>query len=134
MNAPAKEPALRRLLLHEVTQPSGKLGLIWLELLESALGLRFDEGDVQPVPLAVLAAVMRRYGRPLGEDTQLEGPTLCLPGGERLTSLRHLARFDIIAKDYLVYQPVHGVPLVELATGVSAALSFLLSRSLRAAP
>jgi hypothetical protein len=117
-----------RLLLHEATQPNGQLETSWLELAGDELALRSGDAEPLAVPLRVLAGVMRRYGRPLADETSLTGPELLLPSGERLTLLRHLARFDVVAKDYLVFEAPGDAPLAELATAVTAALSFVAKR------
>ena len=119
-----------RLLLHERTAEDGGLEKIWLEVAAGALLLAIDGGARKVLPLAVLDAVMRRYGKTLAEDIELTGPRLELGEGYAVGTLRHLARYDVIAKDFVVYEPPGEEPLAELATSVTAALSFLL----RAAP
>jgi len=77
------------------------------------------------LPMAVLDQVMVRYGKPLAEDVALDGARLLLQDGSALCMLRHRARYDVIARDFLVYVRLHEAPLVELSTSVAAALSHL---------
>jgi len=78
--------------------------------------------------MAVLDAVMKRYGKALAPDVVVSGPTLALEGGRTLSSLRHRARYDVIARDFLVYSAPGSEPFAELASSIAAALSFLASR------
>jgi hypothetical protein len=117
-----------RLLLHERVLPDGSLERTWLEVDRGVLYLRFDDSDPKQVPLAMLEAVMKRYGKPLAEEIVVTGPTLALDGGTSLRLFRHLALYDVIAKDYLVYEIPGQEPIAELAASVTAALSYLLKR------
>ena len=51
--------------------------------------------------------------------------TLRLAEGESLRHLRHLAGYDVIARDYLVYEHPNGEALCALAATVAAALLHL---------
>jgi hypothetical protein len=114
-----------RLLLHERTLPGGALEKTWLEADGGALFLFVEGAPKTAVPLAVLDAVMRRYGKPLADDVAVDGPRLELEG-RALALLRYRPRYDVIAKDYLVYAPTGEPPIAELATAVTAALMYLL--------
>jgi hypothetical protein len=118
-----------RLLLHEHTGAGGVLVATWLEERDGELFFTACTGPSDAsrrlVPIAFLDAVMKRYGRPLADDVVLEGPQLRVHG-RTLAKLRHLARYDVIAKDFLVVRGVADEPLVELSTSVSAALDYLL--------
>jgi hypothetical protein len=117
-----------RLVIDERVRPDGKSSRTWLELAAGKLALGFDETQVAIVEVGALAAVMRRYGKPLADDIVVSGPTLELAGGAKLSLLRHRARYDVIAKDFLVYEAPGQEPVAELATSVSAALSHLAGR------
>ena len=117
-----------RLLIHERVLPDGAFEHTWLEVDEGVLYLRLDAGDGKEVSVAVLEAVMRRYGKPLAEEIALKGPVLALQGGGSLQLFRHRALYDVIAKDYLVYATPGREPVAELAASVTAALSYLLKR------
>jgi len=117
-----------RLLIHEQARPDGGMARTWLEVVDGALLLRHDEADGVLLDFAVLDAVMRRYGKGLGPDVVVSGPTLVLDGGRTLSSLRHRARYDVVARDFLVYQAPDSEPIAELAASITAALSYLAAR------
>jgi hypothetical protein len=125
-------PDERRLILHESVLEGGASEKTWLEVVEGALVMRVERGLSVEVPLAIFEAVMQRYGRPLAEGIDPVGPTLELPGGEVLCLFRHRARYDVIAKDFLVYRALGREPLAELAASVSAALAYLVRAHARA--
>ena len=119
----------QRLLLHESIAANGEVESSWLEVADGELALGADGQPATPLPETALSAVMRRYGRPLADDAgQGSGGELGLASGARVFRLRHLARYDVIAKDYLVYEPPGEEALAELATSVSAALWFIARR------
>jgi len=70
--------------------------------------------DVE-LPISVLEQVMTRYGKPLADDISPDGPRLELEGGRALCMLRHRARYDVIARDFLVFIRAGEAPLAELA-------------------
>jgi hypothetical protein len=115
------------LLVHERTSADGASERTWLELLDQALFLRIDQAFSAKVELSILEAVMRRYGRPLADDVVAAGPTLELEGKRTLCLFRHRARYDVIARDFLVYAAPGQETLVELAASVTAALVYLVS-------
>jgi len=85
------------------------------------------EVDVE-LPMDVLEQVMARYGKPLAEGISLSGPWLALEGGRALYMLRHRARYDVIARDFVVFVRPNEAPLAELSTSVAAALAHLARR------
>lgn len=85
--------------------------------------------EAMPLPDGAIAAVMRRFGKPLAEgETWTAEEALELGGGESLVRFRFLRRYDVIARDYLVYQAPGAEPLCEIATSVSGALDHLARR------
>lgn len=118
----------QRLLIHERALADGSLERTWLEVDEGSLRLRLDQGEPMEVPVAVLEAVMKRYGKPLADEIVVTGPALALEGGRSLHLFRHRAFYDVIAKDYLVFEAPPREPVAELAASVTAALSYLLKR------
>jgi hypothetical protein len=114
-----------RLLIDERARGDGATERTWLELADGKLALRFDETLVAIVEQGAFEAVMKRYGKELADDIALGGPTLELEGGRRISLLRHRARYDVIAKDFVVYQAPNRPAVAELATSVSAALAHL---------
>jgi hypothetical protein len=79
-----------------------------------------------PLPEGAIAAVMRRFGKPLeAGDPPAPEETLDLGEGHSLVRFRFLRRYDVIARDYLVYRAPGAEPLCEMATAVTAALDHL---------
>lgn len=97
---------------------------IFLDVREGATVL-VEGADVRPLPPGALAAVMRRYGKPLEEPVARREDSIALGDGATLARFRHLATYDVIAKDWLLYEAPNAEPLAELATSVTAALSHL---------
>ena len=114
-----------RLLLHERTLPEGALEKTWLEAEHGALFFHVEGITKTEVPLAMLDTVMRRYGKPLADDVPVGGPCLEIEG-RTLSVLRYRPRYDVIARDYLVYRAGEQSPIAELATAVTGALAYLL--------
>ena len=113
------------LKIDEITRDDGTLESVHLRA--DAEGLVLVTGGQQlPLPAKVLAPVMRRYGAPFDADeTVSEVAILMLGEAERLRHVRHLARYDVIAKDYLVHEQPGEEPLCALATTVAGALTHL---------
>lgn len=114
-----------KLLLHERTLPNGALENTWLEVERGALFFHVGGVARVEVSLAILDGVMRRYGRPLADDIAVDGPRLDI-AGRALFVLRYRPRYDVIARDYLVYAKGDEAPTAELATAITAALAYLL--------
>jgi hypothetical protein len=113
-----------KLLLLERFTETGLLEQIWLLRTTDGLALQIHEDAVLPLPGSALAAVFRRFGRPLDDLVELSGAALSSDHG-RLFRLRYLPRFDVIARDYLVLCTPDGERLAELSTSVTAALLHL---------
>ena len=85
-------------------------------------------GEPRPLPDGAVAAVMRRFGKPLEMDAPPAEETLDLGAGQTLARFRFLRRYDVIARDYLVYAAPGAEPLCEMATAVTGALEHLARR------
>lgn len=119
------------LRVHERTTERGLEG-VFLRVDDGVLTLASTEGAF-PLPDGALDAVMRRYGAPLEPTERLVAvASLDLGDGRALRHVRHLARYDVIARDYLVYDPGGREALCALATTVAGALEHL-GRAARAA-
>jgi Ca2+-binding RTX toxin-like protein len=113
------------LKVHEVTTAAGELAPVYLTSDQGTLAIDSAEG-AGPLPPGALEAVMKRFGAPFEIDEPLSRvAALDLGGGRVLHHVRHLARYDVIAKDYLLYERPDGEALGALATTVTAALSHL---------
>jgi hypothetical protein len=113
-----------KLLLHESARADGSLEPVYLTHGEGELALADDAG-VHPLPEGALAAIMRRYAKPLEGALPKSDEELALGEGERLVKFRHKSMFDVIGKDYIAYEVAGEETVAELATAVTAALDHL---------
>ena len=113
------------LTISERILDDGTLETVTLDVRGGELSVRIGSGSPARLPDGALERVMTRYGKPLAADIRLDGPSLDLGGGAVLRLLRHLARYDVIARDYLVWSAPGREPLAELAVAISAALVHL---------
>ncbi len=98
--------ALSEIVLREITLTDGALAKVVLTV--DAGEIVFRAGSEAPValPERVLTAVVERYGAPFDESEAVAVvAALTLPSGATLSHVRHLARFDVVARDYLVHAP-----------------------------
>jgi hypothetical protein len=113
------------LKVREFTDATGALSAVFLRQREGALEIVGDR-DAIALPAGALAAVMARYGAPFDPEAQVAVvETLALDGGGTLRHVRHLSGYDVIARDYLVYQAAGAEPLCALAATVARALEHL---------
>lgn len=117
------------LTISERIQDDGTRETVTLDAQGGELWVRVGSGSPARLPEGALEGVMTRYGKPLAGDIRLDGPGLDVGGGGVLRLLRHLARYDVIARDYLVWSAPGREPLAELAVAVSAALVHLATLS-----
>jgi hypothetical protein len=116
------DPVLK---IHEFIRPDGELASVFLRQNAGGLELVAEEGALE-LPAGGLRVVMLRYGAPLdpGAVTELQA-SLSLADGATLQHVRHLAGYDVIARDYLVYAEPGQAPLCVMATTVAGALRHL---------
>ena len=111
--------------IHEFSSAAGSLSSVYLRVGQAGLEIVTDDG-VRALPPGALAAVLARYGAPFDADVPIASvATLDLESGQTLRHVRHLAGYDVIARDYLVYERPDAEPLCALAATVSAALLHL---------
>ena len=111
--------------IHEITQADGSLSAVSVRMEEGVLALVTDRGSFA-LPPGALDAVMARFGTPIEPGVRfVEIASLDLGGEGRLRHVRHLARFDVIAKDWLVYERPGSEPVCALATTVAGAFDHL---------
>jgi len=111
--------------IHETTTPSGELAPVFLRFGEGVLEIVDAEGAFA-LPNGALDGVMARFGTPFDPEAEVTViATLLLGEARALRHVRHLARYDVIARDYLVYDAPDREPLCALATTVAGALAHL---------
>jgi hypothetical protein len=117
--------ALGMLKIHEATTATGELSGVFLRFEDGVLAIVSERGTYA-LPDGALASVMTRFGAALDPAERVApGAMLELGNGRLLCHVRHLARYDVIARDYLVYHSPEREPLCALATTVAAALGHL---------
>ena len=117
--------------IHEVTLDSGELSPVELTRHRESLFLT-HENVTRPIPDGSIAAIMKRYGAPLDAGAKFhEVDALELGPGERLRHIRHLDFYDVIARDYLVYEAPGLEPSCARAITVAGALEHLARAATR---
>ena len=111
--------------IHEVTMKDGTLAPVSLETSEGELSISDERGRSAVIPEHALDVVMQRYGLPLdAHETVRDVDQLVLPSRRLLRHVRHLGKFDVIAKDYLVLDEK-----CALASTISGVLLMLAKRN-----
>jgi len=115
------------LKIDETSSSTGGLAPVFLRMSGAALEIVGAGGDLAlPLPDGALAAVMARYGAPYDPDAPVAVvDSLSLGGAGVLRHVRHLAGYDVIARDYLVYDAPEVAPLCALSTTVARGLEHL---------
>ena len=117
---------MNELCIDEHALEDGSLGRTVLRLEDDgALALVVDGAHLGVLPAGAVEAVMDRFAGPLADDVSPSPAGLPLGGGASLHALRHLARYDVIARDYVVLVRPGRDSLVQLATTVAGALQHL---------
>jgi hypothetical protein len=112
------------LTIDERIKEDGTRELVTLDVEAGELVLTVGS-ECMRLPVEALDRVMARYGKPLAPEILLDGPSLHAGGGRVLYGLRHLARYDVIARDYVTYSVPGHDALCALATTVAGALAHL---------
>lgn len=111
--------------IHEFSSASGELSEVALRIGHGQLEIVVD-GQAWPLPAGALGAVLTRYGAPFDAAARIAPvASFALGEGEVLRHVRHLAGYDVIARDYLVYERPDNEALCALAASVAAALLHL---------
>lgn len=120
------------LKIDEITGLDGELEPVSLEVVEGALHV-VHGGRPLPLPPGALEAVMGRFGGPLDPAERITRvASLELGAGRVLWHVRHLSGYDVVARDYLVYESSDQEPRCALGVTVAAALLHLARAHLQA--
>jgi hypothetical protein len=111
--------------IHEFSSAEGRLSAVYLRAEQEQLEIVSDDG-AWPLPQGALRAVLARFGAPFDGDARISTiASLALANGTVLRHVRHLAGYDVIARDYIVYEEPPQAALCALAATVAAALLHL---------
>ncbi len=123
---------MSELKIDETSTASGELASVFLRIDDGVVSL-VDERGAFALPSNAVDAVMRRYGMPFDEsDSQRITRVASLDlGNATLHHVRHLARFDVIARDWLVYERPEHEAMCVLACDVARALAHLARAAVR---
>lgn len=114
------------LKIHETVRPDGSLAPTLVFVEDGVVHIDAAEGHAFPLPAGALRAVMNRYGRPLDPRERFATVATIDLGAEGvLRHIRHLAKWDVIGRDWLVYELDGREPLCAMATTVAGALLYL---------
>lgn len=117
------------LKIHESTTSTGALSPVFF-LVEDGVASLVSATEKIALPPGALDAVMARYGKPLEPSSRLtDVAALDVGDGRRLRHVRHRALYDVIARDYLVYEVSGTEPACALAATVAGALDHLGRRA-----
>lgn len=115
-------PTPRTLRVAERTEDDGSLTPIALTAIDGRVTLRVGAEQLD-LPEGAVGAAIARLGAPLDRAALIrEVARLELPSGDRVRHVRHLDRFDVIARDYLVIEADGAPALAALALPVVRAL------------
>jgi len=115
------------MIVGERTMPDGSLAPVTLAIDGDRAVLSLHNTHIGELPIEAIDVVMRRYGKPLDPSVAVPEGGLALGEVGRLVHIRFLARYDVIARDWLVLVRPNEEPLAELAVSVVAALEHLAS-------
>jgi hypothetical protein len=113
------------LKIHETITSTGATSLVHLTIDGGVLAVVVD-GETLPLGEGALEAVLARFGASLEPAEPLIAVgALDLGEGRAVRHVRHLALYDVIARDFLVYGSAGAEALCALATTVAGALDHL---------
>ena len=126
--------AASRLMIDEAIRADSSVVRTYLSLVPGdgdRVRIDVDGGTSGALSATAVAHVIRRYARPLDADLiPLLGtaPRLPFPDGSALVVLHWRAAVDAAGRDWLVLVTATDEPHAALATGVAAALRYLVLR------
>jgi hypothetical protein len=111
--------------IHEFSSADGQLSSVYLCVVDEELEIVSEDG-AWPLPQGALRAVLARFGTPFDGAARISTiASLDLPNAAVLRHVRHLAGYDVIARDYIVYEEPEAEALCAVAATVAAALLHL---------
>jgi hypothetical protein len=111
--------------IHEFSSAAGELSSVYLRVENGQLEIVSEDG-AWALPETAVHAVLSRFGAPFDNEATVSTiAELELASGERLRHVRHLAGYDVIARDYIVYVQPGGESLCAMSATVAAALLHL---------
>lgn len=118
--------------IHEFSSAAGELSSVSLRVRANDLEIVSEDG-VWALPENAIGAVLSRFGAPFDRAARVSVvATFELPEGGTLRHVRHLAGYDVIARDYIVFEHQGQEALCALAATVAAALLHLARAASRA--
>jgi hypothetical protein len=121
------------LKIHELTGPEGRLESVYLRVADSRALEIVDSQGALPLPPQALEKVLARFGAPFDAEARITVVAeLELGVGQRLRQVRHLAGYDVVARDYVVLDSAAGEALCAPGATVAGALQHLARASLAA--
>lgn len=117
--------------IHEFSSTTGELSSVSLRVSAGKLEIVSEDG-IWMLPENAIGAVLSRFGAPFDSTARVSViATLDLPGGGTLRHVRHLAGYDVIARDYIVFEHDGNEAECALAATVAAALLHLARAAAR---
>lgn len=114
------------LVIDERIADDGERHRLELRAVGDQVFLHDEDGSRHVVRVEVVLAVMRRYGRPLEPEHQLDGPALPVAPGIWLRPFRYHSAVDAGPRDYAVLWAPPRPPLAVLSTVFAGALAHLV--------
>lgn len=125
---------MSRLRIWEKTGASGEAAAVWLEAREGHVVIGVGDAEIGPLPREAIDAVLDRFGKPL-EDGVWESIAPASPwllgGGAALVTFRYLARYDVIARDWIALERPGKARVAALAVTIAGALEHLAAAARR---
>jgi len=112
--------------IHEFSSLNGELCGVYLRVVDAQELEIVSEDGAWLLPQGALRAVLARFGAPFDAAASISPIAILeLPNEQSLHHVRHLAGYDVIARDYMVYHAPPDEPLCALSATVAAALLHL---------
>ena len=116
------------LVLNESHDADGRTVRVAVFVDDGELVLDYEDREVA-LAFPLVEAVFERFAKPLDPTIVPRGVRLEVGTAGTLMHLRHLARYDVVARDYVVLERPGKEPLAELCTAIGAALVHLAERA-----